>query len=700
MHKIGIDTSTADGANEFTEGVPGVTPATNIMTPWLNTIQREGAGLVEASGQALNPADDLQWVKSVGVVLNTMAELDAVADPTIYRSVFVLGYDTPGDGGGGPYNWKSASVLTHNAGTVWLPAGHVGAGRFELQHNDTVCLEQFGVKFDGATVNTTAIQYAFDAGISNLTSGAGIAVTGAITITASVNYAASKSIFKLAANSSVIIQDTSNVTITGLEVDGDNYLNLDHGILIQRASYVRVEKCYFHHVKKNGISVGGNETKSGHRFIDNDFDFIGAEGVDGSIEGNPIYSYYTDDVEIRFNRISKCNGIGINVIGPTDNTWVANNTINDTFATGIQLGLGIKTRALVTHNTLKNIGTEDASTVTTGKVGIFVWEVYAADVSVSPWEVMVTHNNIENVIENGIEGACYAISNTIKNTHVNPLHTTPSRAGISLSSQACAINNTVINPGGDGIYSNYPYKQRITGNKIIDPLGYAGIRVKLLYAVSGVNKAENFICSDNIISDAGANITNGIFLFKDGSTTIDAGSCSVSNNTITGQSAEGVKDSIGITASHNTGLDAHSISLHNYTSELKDLVPKSGASNMRWSWSYGMRYSDANDNWDLISSSTRTMIVHDNNAISMFLVDSAVSTPISSTTLRNNHTVLQVTNNKVVQCPGGVSTFTKAGIPSDADFSSPPPSGTIVIDTTNNRIYAKSGVWWMSAALS
>ena len=51
----------------------------------------------------------------------------------------------------------------------------------------------------------------------------------------------------------------------------------------------------------------------------------------------------------------------------------------------------------------------------------------------------------------------------------------------------------------------------------------------------------------------------------------------------------------------------------------------------------------------------------------------------------------------------GVSTFTKAGAPSDADFSTAPPVGTLVVDTTGGatKIYAKTAAaTWKSVAIA
>ena len=43
--------------------------------------------------------------------------------------------------------------------------------------------------------------------------------------------------------------------------------------------------------------------------------------------------------------------------------------------------------------------------------------------------------------------------------------------------------------------------------------------------------------------------------------------------------------------------------------------------------------------------------------------------------------------------------FLKAGAPTDADFANP-VSGLIVLDTTNERIYFRSGSTWKYAALT
>ena len=48
----------------------------------------------------------------------------------------------------------------------------------------------------------------------------------------------------------------------------------------------------------------------------------------------------------------------------------------------------------------------------------------------------------------------------------------------------------------------------------------------------------------------------------------------------------------------------------------------------------------------------------------------------------------------------GLTTKTKAGIPTDGDFTITPLSGTLAVDTTNSRLYVRVGSTWKFAALT
>jgi len=65
-----IDSPGATGANEFTEGNPGLgVPATEVSDEWLNAVQREIVEVVEFSGQTLDKLDDEQLRKAIQLLI-------------------------------------------------------------------------------------------------------------------------------------------------------------------------------------------------------------------------------------------------------------------------------------------------------------------------------------------------------------------------------------------------------------------------------------------------------------------------------------------------------------------------------------------------------------------------------------------------------------------------------------------------------
>jgi hypothetical protein len=60
----------------------------------------------------------------------------------------------------------------------------------------------------------------------------------------------------------------------------------------------------------------------------------------------------------------------------------------------------------------------------------------------------------------------------------------------------------------------------------------------------------------------------------------------------------------------------------------------------------------------------------------------------------------QIRADGLLQGVKGVATFVKAGVPSDADWTVAPPDGTLVIDTSNSRLYSRVGGTWKYTALA
>jgi hypothetical protein len=71
MHKVDADGATA--GNEFTDGVPTITEATNLAAKWHNAVQRELVAVVEGAGLVLSDADDNQVLDALTILYGRLA---------------------------------------------------------------------------------------------------------------------------------------------------------------------------------------------------------------------------------------------------------------------------------------------------------------------------------------------------------------------------------------------------------------------------------------------------------------------------------------------------------------------------------------------------------------------------------------------------------------------------------------------------
>lgn len=91
MQKISASTSTANAAGEFTEGSSSAgVESTQIKAAWLNSVQRELVGVVEAAGLTLDAASDVQLLAAIRTLGQAGAALYAVdtGSAAAYKAAF------------------------------------------------------------------------------------------------------------------------------------------------------------------------------------------------------------------------------------------------------------------------------------------------------------------------------------------------------------------------------------------------------------------------------------------------------------------------------------------------------------------------------------------------------------------------------------------------------------------------------------
>lgn len=105
-----------------------------------------------------NPDKGAAMIGGGGQVVGSISALRALVKSNPSKSAFVTGYEAQGDGGGGLYYLDASDVTTaDNGGTVIVATD---GGRWKLQHNGSVRVEQFGCLSVPGRNNFTNLQNA------------------------------------------------------------------------------------------------------------------------------------------------------------------------------------------------------------------------------------------------------------------------------------------------------------------------------------------------------------------------------------------------------------------------------------------------------------------------------------------------------------------------------------------------------------
>lgn len=231
---------------------------------------------------------------------DTIATLQAVLVANIPANTVckVMGYYTPGDGGGGNYAYSSGSSATANGGTVIAP--NAGSGRWILQVIDNlVSVKQFGAYGDNSHDDTQAITNALGAGIPTVVAPGAVTykITTPLSIPSNTTFSGSPG-FPATINQTgtsqngIVIQSTTGSVVQGLDISVGNaagiYVDDSTGDCVQW----NLRNIYVSSLGTSGVGIDIAGTSGAHN--------IGFARMDNvSVFGNRGSSYGTS-IGIRF----------------------------------------------------------------------------------------------------------------------------------------------------------------------------------------------------------------------------------------------------------------------------------------------------------------------------------------------------------------------------------------------------------------
>ncbi|SEN10713.1 hypothetical protein SAMN05192574_102472 [Mucilaginibacter gossypiicola] len=416
------------------------------------------------------------------------------------ESVFVEGYSTTGDGGQGTFNWDPSGTEADNDGTIII-VGSTTPGRWKRLYSGSIDLRWFGAKNDGSA-DVTSILNNVIAFADTVPSA--ISFIGSYLVNGTVNI-----------NNAVTLEGVSNQSV----ITGTGVLSFSSGStggticgvtftgarIAINCSDVTICNCIFNSINDNAIKLTG--TNNNVLILTNTFTNINpTSDATFNSTGRAVYKTVTnpqgtsDQLRIINNLIDGINsGSCIFISGLSTNILITANIIKNTMGQGVEFYMAsYDSTGRVLNNQFYGIGKGRMSGVTSPYIGGKGCNaIYAGQYQggTGPFiGIDVAGNHIDLCYENGIEGAFNLISNNyVKDTGYDLINF-PTESPEGIYDGHIITNNTIINPGKNGIYyatAGSITDRIITDNYIFNPKGTdSGINL----LITGSTKATYSNC--------------------------------------------------------------------------------------------------------------------------------------------------------------------------------------------------------------